>query len=63
MLLVVRHGDGALRVDDVAHGLTPGTVALVAKGSERSITAGASGLEYLTVHRRRGPLQVGPRRS
>jgi quercetin dioxygenase-like cupin family protein len=59
VLMVVRAGYGELVVDGVRHQLATASVALVPKGSRRTITAGADGLTYLTVHRRRGPLTIG----
>jgi len=60
VMMIVRGGSGALTVDGVTRELTNSSLALVRKGSRRSITAGSSGIEYLTVHRRRGPLTVAP---
>jgi hypothetical protein len=62
VVLVVVDGDGALDVDGQLQALGPGCLAFVPKGSVRTITAGAAGLSYVTVHRRRGPLTVGRRR-
>lgn len=46
------------------HALARGTALLIEKGSVRAIHAGTEGIRYLTVHRRRGPLQVsGARRE
>jgi quercetin dioxygenase-like cupin family protein len=58
VLLVVLEGDGTAKVDDREHELVPGSVLLVEGGSTRAIRAGGEGLRYLSVHRRRGPLQV-----
>ena len=58
VLVVVREGDGELVVDGVAHALADSAVALVEKGAERSITAGADGFAYLSIHRRRSPLTI-----
>jgi hypothetical protein len=33
---------------------------IVKKGLSRRITAGAEGVRYLSVHRRRAPLQITP---
>ena len=53
---------GALRVetDDGVRDLEPGDVVIVAKGARRKLTALAGGTRYLSVHRRRPPLQVRP---
>ncbi len=61
VLLIVLEGAGTLRVDGHDATLEPFTVAHVAKGAARSVRAGDDGLSYLTVHRRRGPLQLGSR--
>lgn len=58
VLLIVLEGGGVAKVNDHEHALVPGTALLVEKGSSREIRAGADGLRYLSVHRRRGPLQV-----
>jgi quercetin dioxygenase-like cupin family protein len=58
VLLVVSAGGGELIVDSVAHVLNESTVALLPAGTRRAIRAGADGLAYLSVHRRRGPLGV-----
>jgi quercetin dioxygenase-like cupin family protein len=61
VLLVVVAGAGTLRVDGNGVTLDSLTVAHVPKGSTRALVAGDAGLSYLTVHRRRGPLQVQQR--
>jgi quercetin dioxygenase-like cupin family protein len=61
VLLVVLGGGGVVVVDRRKHALAPGQVLLVEKGSSRTIRAGADGLRYLSVHKRRGPLTVAPR--
>jgi uncharacterized cupin superfamily protein len=58
VLLVVLEGGGMAKIDEREHGLVPGSALLVEKGSSRAIRAGADGLRYLSVHMRRGPLQV-----
>jgi quercetin dioxygenase-like cupin family protein len=59
VLLVVLDGAGAAIVDGAEQALAAGIALLVPKGSRRSIRAGADGLRYLSVHRRRPPLQIG----
>lgn len=63
VLIVVRRGDGSVHVDDVTWPLAPDSVALVPVRSQRSISAGTAGLEYLSIHRRRDGLAIGHRRS
>ena len=59
VLLIVLQGGGLAVVDRLEYALAPGHALLVAKGSTRTIRAGTAGLRYLSVHRRRGPLQIG----
>ena len=54
--IVVLAGSGVVTVDGAAHDLRAGTLAIVPRGSTRSIVAGPEGLRCLTVHRRRGGL-------
>lgn len=63
VLIVVVSGDGTLRVGDVEAPLGPDVLANVPKGTRRAVSAGHAGLAYLTVHRRRGPIDLGPARS
>jgi quercetin dioxygenase-like cupin family protein len=58
VLIVMLEGHGTVLVDDCEHALAAGHALLVPKGSTRSIRAGAGGVRYLSVHRRRGPLQI-----
>jgi uncharacterized cupin superfamily protein len=60
VLVVVLDGRGSAIVDGVEHVLTAGRALLIARGVRRRITAGDGGLRYLSVHRRRGPLQIHP---
>ncbi len=56
--LVVLAGSGTLVVDGSEHPLSPDAFAIVPRGSTRSVVAGPDGLRCLTVHRRRGGLEV-----
>ena len=58
VLLIVLEGGGLVVVDQLEHALAPGHAVLIAQGSTRTIHAGTAGLRYLSVHRRRGPLQL-----
>ncbi len=60
VLIVVLGGSGTAIVDGETHPLASGCALLVARGTSRRITAGGHGLRYLSVHRRRGPLQIQP---
>ncbi|MEV7687515.1 hypothetical protein ACFW1F_34810 [Streptomyces bungoensis] len=61
VLLLVVAGDGVLGkgASEEPEALTEGTLLWLPHGSTRSITAGDSGLAYLTVHRRRPGMQIG----
>jgi quercetin dioxygenase-like cupin family protein len=61
VLLIVLEGGGVATVDEQEHALVPGYALLVEKGSSRAIRAGADGVRYVSVHRRRGPLQITER--
>lgn len=61
VLLVGLAGAGVLRVGARTVPLRPSIVALVPRGEDRSVQAGAGGLAYLTVHRRRAGLSISPR--
>ena len=51
-------GEGTALLDGVQHDLRPGHAVIVPMGVSRAITAGPSGLRYLSIHRRRGGLQI-----
>ena len=58
VLLIVLEGGGAASIDDRTHVLSLGHALLIPKGSSRAIRAGATGVRYVSVHSRRGPLQI-----
>lgn len=58
VLVVVLTGSGHLVLDTRTVPLAPQVVAHVPKGASRAIHAGPSGLDYLTVHRRRAGLVI-----
>jgi quercetin dioxygenase-like cupin family protein len=58
VVIVVLDGTGRVVIDGDTRPLTILTLILVPKDAERSIHAGDAGLTYLTVHRRRGPLEI-----
>lgn len=62
VLVVVLVGDGEVAVDHEVHPVHAHVVVHVPRGAHRTIRAGGSGLTYLTVHRRRGGLAIGPAR-
>ena len=59
VLVVVLDGSATLSIDGEERELARGESAIVAKGQRRKITAGGEGVRYLSVHRRRPPLQIG----
>jgi quercetin dioxygenase-like cupin family protein len=58
VLVVVLDGSATVRVDNEEQSLARGEMAIIAKGRRREITAGGDGVRYLSVHRRRPPLQI-----
>jgi quercetin dioxygenase-like cupin family protein len=61
VLIVVLEGGGTAVVDGRRHALGPGSLLLVETGTSRAIVAGPDGLRYLSIHRRRSPLQIAAR--
>ena len=60
VLVVVLAGALGVTIDDERHALSAPAALLVPRGARRSIRAGPDGVRYLSVHRRRGPLQIAP---
>ncbi|MEU3888987.1 hypothetical protein [Streptomyces sp. NPDC029041] len=58
VLLLVVSGDGTLGSAAGPHPVEPGSLVWLPHGSVRSLTAGAGGLSYVTVHRRRPGMQI-----
>ncbi len=59
VLLIVLGGRGSAIIDGEIHDLAAGSAILIPRGARRRITAGGDiGVRYLSVHRRRGPLQI-----
>jgi len=58
VLLFVQSGSAVLTIDEQPRRLAADHLALVSKGSQRSIVAGDSGISYLSIHRGRGPLRI-----
>jgi uncharacterized cupin superfamily protein len=58
VLVIVLDGHGAAIIDGEAHALAAGSAILIPRGTRRRIAAGETGVRYLSVHRRRGPLQI-----
>jgi len=53
-------GSGTVEVDGEEHFLSTGKLVFVPKGARRSTRGASEGFAYLTVHKRRGPLRIGP---
>jgi quercetin dioxygenase-like cupin family protein len=60
VLLVVLAGSGVAIVDGASRQLLQGRALLIERGASRAIQAGPDGIRYLSVHHRRGPLQIEP---
>jgi quercetin dioxygenase-like cupin family protein len=58
VLLAVLAGSVVLRTEDEERELVAGEATIIAKGTRRKISAGRRGVRYLSVHRRRPPLQI-----
>lgn len=54
-------GSGTLATEAGEVSLSPGAVVWLPRRSSRAVTAGADGLRYLSVHRRKSGLQIGRR--
>ena len=61
VVLVVVAGGGIAGTPDGEQRLADGNIVWLPYGSTRNITAGDSGLSYLTIHRRRPGLQISKR--
>jgi hypothetical protein len=58
VLVAVLAGSVTVRTDEGEHDFGVGEAAIIGKGQRRKITAGRDGTRYLSVHRRRPPLQI-----
>jgi len=56
---VIVAGSGTLVVDDAECAVRAGQAIIVPRGVSRGLNAGPGGVRYLSVHRRRGGLQIG----
>ena len=61
VLLIVVAGAGTMTSEVGELALSEGTVTWMPRGSARSLAAGAEGLCYVTVHRRRPGMQIRSR--
>jgi quercetin dioxygenase-like cupin family protein len=53
-------GSGFVEVNGEEHALSAGKLIFVPRDARRSTRSTSEDFAYLTVHRRRGPLQIGP---
>ena len=53
-------GSGFVEVDGEESALDAGKLVFIPRGSRRSTRGGPEGFAYLTVHRLRGPIRIGP---
>lgn len=58
VLIVALAGSATVTIDAQPHVLTAGSAILIQRGTSRVIRAGAGGVRYLSIHRRRGRLQI-----
>lgn len=58
VLVIVLEGGGVAMVDGHEYALAAGSAFLFEKGRSRSLRAGDHGVRYLSVHTRRGALQI-----
>jgi quercetin dioxygenase-like cupin family protein len=58
VLVVVLSGAGEITIDDDVHQVTGQQLLVIPTGARRSIRASEWGLEYLSIHRARGPVQI-----
>ncbi|POX61057.1 hypothetical protein C3492_23480 [Streptomyces sp. Ru62] len=61
VLVVAGHGTLGNGSSEAVEALTEGALVWLPHGAARSITAGESGLTYLTVHTRRPGMRIGAR--
>jgi len=61
VLFVGASGSGFVETDGREHALEAGKLVFVPKGARRSTQGASEDFAYLTVHGRRGPLQIGAR--
>jgi quercetin dioxygenase-like cupin family protein len=59
VIVVGVSGSGIVRVDREEHALSAGVLVFIPKGAARATVSASEDFTYLTVHRRRRPLQIG----
>lgn len=63
VIVVGVSGEGTVTVDQQEHALSAGMLVFIPKGARRSTVSASEDFAYLTVHRRRRPLQIGLRQG
>jgi quercetin dioxygenase-like cupin family protein len=63
VVVVVVDGAGEIVLDGIRHEIHAGQAVVIPRGTRRGLTAGPGGIRYLSVHRRRGGLQIDRRRG
>ena len=63
VIVVGVSGSGIVTVDQKEHALSAGMLVFIPKGARRSTVSASEDFAYLTVHRRRRPLQIGHRQG
>jgi hypothetical protein len=58
VVIVVAEGTARVVLDGMTHDIRSGHVVVVPRGATRALTAGPDGVRYLSIHRRRGGLQI-----
>jgi quercetin dioxygenase-like cupin family protein len=58
VIVVGVSGEGTVTVDQQEHALSAGMLVFIPKGARRSTVSTSEEFAYLTVHRRRRPLQI-----
>ena len=61
VLIVGVSGEGEISMNGDERSLVAGTIAFIPKGVQRSVRSASEDFAYLTIHRRRGPIQLGDR--
>ena len=60
VVIVGVRGSGLVEVDGEEHALSAGILMFIPKGVRRSTCSATADFAYLTVHKRLGPLRIGP---
>ncbi len=63
VLFIGVSGSGTVEVDGREHALGAGVLILAPKGAWRATRSASPDFSYLTVHKRRGPVRLGPGES